>query len=468
MIRFHALALGFTALGSATFALPNGSNGASNGLNSFHPAAALAEPVAASEGEDDWLELDREIERLESFRRTQSDGLGWSVLFRGAFVVAHESIATNNPAGTPGVNGTRSERGTDVAGIDFNDLDVAFWGRLRQYGWRLSFDVLGDDEISSTAQGGGNTTGGITFDSGDEIQLEDAYVYWDWGDIFRVTVGHFKFPMTYGASIDPENQLFIDRTALSSFLDVWQAGVMFQGDIELPDFCGGTFLRWIGAFQDGRQAAIKNAVGFPTIFQDAESDPRYALRVEFDAGNGAGAYEGARRSNDKFNATLGLTISKNEQFAGKGSDTIFTADLNGDYRSFGFGFEFANLGDAIIGPVTGDYGHLNVNNPLNMAVAGGSPYAAMLSYLISPELEIGVRLEELDNGGVINPLGGPPALGPDNRVISYTINWYRSGNNAKWQFGYTTISSNSFGDRNPASFDEGGYFQLALTVGATR
>ena len=47
--------------------------------------------------------------------------------------------------------------------------------------------------------------GGITFDTGDEIQLEDAYAFWEWGNLFKVRAGNFKFPLSYSTGIDPEN-----------------------------------------------------------------------------------------------------------------------------------------------------------------------------------------------------------------------------------------------------------------------
>lgn len=456
MKTFVALASGLVLLVSPT---------AARSGDPPRPEDKAGERTGARTGEEEWLDLDRELGRMAMGTRQGPEGLNWSVLIRGAFVIAHEQIATNNPPGT----GRR--QGADVAGVDFNDLDIALWGTIRQYGWRLSVDILGDDETSSNAQGGGNQ-GGLTFDTGDELQVEDAYAFWDWGNAFTVRVGNFKFPLTYSTGIDPENQLFLDRTAIGSFLDQWQAGVMFHGTWQLPeDVCGGTPLRWYLGIQDGVEASrINTATGVTgtvppaTGVQDSDSGSRWAFRLEYDMGNGVGAYEGARRSNDRFNATFGVGFAQYETHTA--SDSLITVDLNGDYRALGFGMEMADLGQSLGGPVSGDFGHLNLNSPLNMALAGNSqPWAMTLSYLITPEWEVGFRLENLDNDKFpVN--NAPDAQGANNRILSYVINWYRAGNNAKWQFGYTTVDAER--QRGGVRYDEGGYFQFGLTLGATR
>jgi hypothetical protein len=415
--------------------------------------AAVGSVGMADPGDSEWLGLDSEINHLASTLTPARDGMGWSFLMRIAYVYSSDDIATDNFTGSP-------FGGEDISGFDFNDLDLAFWGSVGDFGWRLSMDLLGEDHLSAPIGLTGYGLGNLSADAGDEIQIEDAYAYWDCGEYFTAKMGNFKAPVLRSASLDPENTLFIDRTILGSAFDFWDTGIMASGE--------QSGFRWAFAMQDGRTTAVSLGLGTPSINANEEVDHFYSLRVEFDLGEGGGSYEGSRGGNDDLNATIGVSIVNDDTISVPGTpdgdDTSFFVDFSGSVGAIGFGAEVALLDDDVTYAIDPDYGHINPQASTNLLLMGDStPWALTLSYLLNPDWEVGVRYESLDNGDVtFSPVGG---TGADNTVSSVVVTHYRSGNNAKWQAQYTSVSEDG-----PAgsTFDDGGYFQVGLTLGASR
>jgi hypothetical protein len=351
--------------------------------------AAAGSVSSADPGDSDWLELDSEMTSLASSLTSDNHGMGWTALLRTYYVHSSDDIATGG--------------GPDQSGFGFVDVDFALWGSVADYGWRVSADL----------------------ESG-SLSLEDAYAFWACGEYFTAMFGQFKPQVLRSGFIDPENQLFINRTAMGSQFDLWNLGIGADGFWE-------QFNWWV---------SIHNGSNGST------SDHLYALRVEWSLGTGAGDFEGAMGGSDELNATFGLSLVNDDSVDGPPQDpdnSRIYLDANGNFGQFGFGVEIGMFDDDAGGTVGTDY-------MLPLAFEGDSdPLNVTLSFLLNPEWEFGLRYEDLDNG----------TTGADNTVLSLVANWFQSGNNAKWQAQWSDVDADT---GNP----DGSVFMVSLVVGATR
>lgn len=366
---------------------------------------AVGAATHADPGDNDWLELDSEINGLASSLQPSQDGMGWSAMLRFSYDYSSDDIATGG--------------GSDLNGFNFDDVDLAFWGNSGAFMWRVSADI-DNNEAGALSQ--------------TDIVLEDAYVRWSCGGHFDGTMGQFKPNIIRSAQVDPENLLFINRTVLGSAADFWETGISAGG--------GWEQLAWYVALLNG--------------VDGHERDHAYVVRLEWMLGQGAGKYEGAMGSSDQLNATVGFTYLHDDSFstgtAGEADETMaYLLDLNGSISNFGFGFEVASLGDTFAAITDEDYSNLVV--PLLLS-PDSTPWAVTGSFLINPEWEVGVRYEDLDNSDSNNPLG---VAGDDNTVLSVGVNWYRDG--GKWQANWSDYDGDTF---------DGSVFQVGYAIGRSR
>lgn len=368
-------------------------------------ALAVAGSAAnAGTGDNEWAALDSEITGLAASLKPSQDNLGWSGLLRGGFTYSTDDIAT---AG-----------GDDTSGASFNDVDIAFWGTQGPYSWRVNTDI-------------NNNEGG----SGTLIELEDAWVRWTCADYFDAYVGNMKPRVSRSNSTDPEKLLFIDRTAIGSAFDGWDNGFAASGRQEQ--------LFWGFWFLNGSNGH--------------ESDHTAVLRAEFDLGSGAGEYEGAMGSTDTLNGTIGLTFANDDATAtpgpGGGSDmNLWLLDFHGSVSQIGFGGEIAKLNDDVVLGTDEDFS--NVTPGLTF-YGDTQPWSLYGSYAITPDWEVAVRLEDLDNGEDITG-----ANQDDNTILSIGANYYR-GTNAKWQAQWSSFDADS-------AFADGEVFEVGFAIGASR
>ena len=393
----------------------------------------------ADPGDNDWLELDDEINSLASALTPAQDGMGWTALIRVYFDYSSDDVGTFIAVG--GAD-------NDVSGVSFRDVDVALWGSVGDFGWRISTDIDAND--------GGIGGGSVVSSSGGgiDIILEDAYVYWDCGEYFTLTMGQQRPHVLYGQSIDPENQLFIDRSALSSAFDFWDSGLEASGAYE-------DFTWWAGIFDGAAETSGHPAGG-------SESDHIITLRVEWDYGEGAGPVQGALGANDELNFTVGGSYvnddTATDPVMGNDDVNMYALDVSGNYNEWGFGGEIAKL-DEDVGATGGlftsaDFGYGNASSaPLFGELAAVSPddttpYNLFGSYLINPEWEVGIRYEDTDNDS-------------DTTILSLVVNWYHSGHNAMWQAQWSDFDSDS-GATSPLSAIDGSIVMIGVVVGASR
>ena len=358
----------------------------------------------ADPGDNDWLELDGEINDLATALRPADDdsGGGWSGLFRGTYDYSTDDVANGN------------NDANDISGIKFRDVDVAFYYNVGTYGARFNVDV--NDNLS-TSPG---------------LKIEDAHVWFECGQYANVTFGNQKPRVLRSGYVDPERTLFIDRTALGSTFDVWNQGIQAGGNWEAFSYALGLF--------NGQNTNTKDHV--------------WNVRVAYDFGAGAGDDEGALNGGDDLNFTVGgsYVIDNSSAAAANLDDTMWALDVNGNMGQFSLGAEVAGLEDG--------WTWLNVSNDYsildNASSAGptlfspdSTPWNVTLGFLLNPEWEFGVRYENTDSLA-------------DTKVISVGASWYRAGHNSKWQAQYQNFDSDT-----GSQFD-GSVFSVGVTVGATR
>jgi len=353
-------------------------------------AVGLADPADNS----DWLELDSEINGLASSYAASQDGMGWTALIRFTYTFSSDDIATDG--------------GDDISGFKFEDVDMAFWGGVGNYQWRISWDMGSGASLTP-----------------DSFGLEDAYVMWECEEYFTTTAGNYKMRVLLSNSVDPEKQLFIDRTALGSAFDFWEPGVAIHGAQDV--------FHWYGGLQNSSDGQ--------------ETGHRYFVRGEFDFGTGSGMYEGAMGANEDLNATIGAVYFNDDDVSGDGQ--MIAVDGRGTAGPIGFGGEFAWVEEDLSNVLTTgpDFGRFGDPSVLGFGDDDDTtPFGAWVSYLLNDEFEGGVRYDDLDNSS-------------DESIISVVVNWYRSGHNAKWQAQWSDVDSDG---------DDGSIFQVGLVVGSTR
>jgi hypothetical protein len=371
--------------------------------------AAVGSAANAGTGDNEWLELDSEINGLSSTLQPSQDGTGWAALIRAVYTHSSDDIATGG--------------GSDVSGFNFNDVDLAFWGSQGPYMWRISTDIDSNEAgVASSA----------------EFTLEDAYVAWDCGGYFRAQMGQFKPRITRSNSVDPEHLVFIDRSVIGSAGDYWDNGIGVSGTWEQ--------LNWYASVLNGSNGHL--------------SDHTYVLRGEWNLGSGAGMYEGAMGSSDSLNATIGFTFLEDDTFDGADDidgdgDTdnlVYILDFHGSISQVGFGGEVASFDNDFAATTDEDFS--NLDTPLVLA-DDSTPWGAYVSYLLNPEWEFAVRYEDLDN----EELAGGTIAGEDNTVLSVAANWYRGNTAGKWQAQWTDFQGDT---------EDGSILEVGYSIGASR
>ena len=190
--------------------------------------AAASSVGSATDGSDEWLGLDQEINALTSSVSPQGGGVDVGALIRSSYLNVDDDLTeSSSVSGSPGFNDD------EIGGFVFQDVDVWLEGEIGDFDWRVNIDFDDgeeddfdkgtslDDLFDILDFGSGGTGGGA--------QLEDAYADWDVNENFSIMWGQFKFPTLLSNQVDPNHQIFIDRTILGQLFDDWDLGAMVHG-----------------------------------------------------------------------------------------------------------------------------------------------------------------------------------------------------------------------------------------------
>ncbi len=375
--------------------------------------AAVGSVGFAGTGDEDWTDLDQEISTLSSSLRPQGGGVDIGALIRSSYNLIDEDLLD------------------DTGGFLFQDVDVFFESQDSggEWSWRVNVDFDGgdnggiDDVLDDVLMGGTVVSPdalmfpafGFLGTTGGGAALEDAFAQWQFSDDIALTWGQFKSPTFLSNSVDPENQLFIQRTILGTIFDAWDLGAMLSGNYDQ--------FSWYAAFQNGADGIM--------------DEYRWTARGEYHVGAGAGGrrgVEGALGADEELNATIGVVLTDDGGLAGGTLDdtTIFGVDAAATYGQLSGLIEFASLDDEI--------GDTEI-------------FALTAAYMFQPdEWEAALRYEDTGDLEITKLTGG--------------LNWYQNGHNRKWSLNLSSIEADlaEFGGVDL----DGTIIEIGLTIGSSR
>jgi len=329
-----------------------------------------APALGGGSGTDEWTTLDREIAALaQSAQATEAPaGLRVSAVLRANYAWFEESPDPNIE---------------DYSGFALDNVRPRFNGELGDFSF----------EVELEAQ------------SGTALVL-DAYASWDFAESFALSMGRFQPALLRSALVDPENLLFILRTAPGQFFQERDEGA------ELAARLGPVLLR--GSLENGADGAgDQNA---------------YTLRADWDVRNSVRLVEGAYGSGRETCLAFGVGYHDDETAEDGGE--VLAADGVLTLGWFSLAGEWLDFGD---------------DEATYDTFADTSPWSATASYMIDPErYEIALRYEMLDD---VN----------DVSVWTVGLNRYIAGHDVKWVLNAASVQS----DKSDA---DGMVVGLGLTV----
>lgn len=234
----------------------------------------------------------------------------------------------------------------DFDGFDFYDVDIWAQLPLEGFDFRISFDAEPGLAV-----------------------LEDAYVHYVHDQQLAARIGNFKPRVLFTNSVDPELQVFNDRSVLGTFFDVWDIGLQASGQ----GSGGAERLRYFGSITNGSDGT--------------DDDQAYVLRGEWSVhGSNLPLQEGMRGHVGEQEIELGLVFVQDS-----GDDaTGFGLDVLARHDKFSGQFEVMNLDDDLAGLV----GLKIVPVVLD---GDATPWALSGAALVSDQVQIGARIQDTDN-----------------------------------------------------------------------
>lgn len=337
---------------------------------------------AANGGDDDWLELDSEINGLASSVATQGDWMDIKALLRGFYNYSSDELATFDGTGF----------GDDVSGVTLEDAEINGNFQVGDVKLRLGVDF---------------------YDGG--AMLQDAFAMYRVNEDVSVRMGHYKPHVLRSNFTDPDKLFFPYRTALGAAFDFYDEGVGAYGDVEAFSWSFDVF-------------------NGPT-FNSNRSGHLYILRVLWNSGRLPGLYETSPE--DAFGAgdepafTVGGTII--EEDVSTGDAGAFAVDAQGTVGRIGFGAEVAFLGEDV-NLATQKSTWQALAGPLFFGDGDDSTTAWAIQGNILPDdrFGIGARIESLDNA-------------TDETILTIAGNMYDAGHAGKLTAAVSFISTDATG-----------------------
>lgn len=365
--------------------------------------------VPALATENGWSGLDKEIESLSSSLEHGNPGAptigGWVLVS-----YRHSEDLTVDPDfdgdGDPTTGVTE-----DQSGFQLDSIRLEVEGDAGDdYSYRISFDL----------SGGNGPLHGESTNGSSTVTLRDAYVKWRFYEGIHGKIGRFKEALLRSAIVSDNRLLFLDRTFLGELLDRRDLGVEIGGSFDV--------VNWAVQAQDGSDGQG----------EEHRFTARLSANVIGKAGNSKN--EGAYGAGDETNVNVGVAF----QDEGSLEDgQIITADVALTAGPLCVAAEIADF-DEGDGVTTGGFDLDLIGFGAGADPADTTPWDVTVSYLITPEWEVGGRYEDLDN---------------DDDTTSWTLgaNHYVRGHDIKWSGQWKQVKSDSSDDVD----------QLGLGVGVS-
>jgi hypothetical protein len=363
-------------------------------------ALSLTGPTADdAQDQGDWQGLDKEIQNLASSLQGES-----GVNISGYTIIRWDHSSDVTPLGNPPPNDANGNP-ADLSGFTVQNARLAITGEVGDYGFKIQPDF---SQTSNTVSG---------------QLLQDAKVWWNFGDNFKLTVGQYKVPfsarflvgLNQNAFLDPSLYLFnpvavaapvAGTSLLKPYADRDQ-GLMVGGSMDMFD--------WDISFSNGT---------------DSVGD-KYLISGRVDVhlmGGGAPTYQGGYGLGDESALTIG----------GGYMDDGFTTDGSAWTLDALWAMNPFTVGASIIGQGKG----------FSVANQTETPWDIYGTYMFTPnEWEFALKYEDVDD-----------AVGTTAFTIG--VNWYLYGPDSKWQLNYKSISRNG----GTVPVPDGGIIEAGLVL----
>jgi|SRR5262245_292029 len=322
-------------------------------------ALAFAGDGRVVEGDDPWKELDRALGSLA--RGDEGSPFSHGVLIRAFYTASTDEAKAVLD-------------GADVSGFVFEDIDAYIAYEGADYSLRLSADL----------------------DTGD-VELEDAYARWRFGDDLALTAGQFKPRVVRSGSVPPDELLFRERTFIGAAFDEWDEGVELGGHYDQWDY-------WLAVTDgaNGSQADHFTSARAEWALYDAAFEDR----------------EGARGAPNHLRVLLGATwfldaAQSTHDGGGWGGDVALT------FGPYSFHGEWVGLDDEFARTI-------DVFNGYLITIGDGNPLSATFSRRVGADGEVALRFERADDadstesvgiGANWSPGGGPARFVADLELV---------------------------------------------------
>jgi hypothetical protein len=304
-------------------------------------AAALsltAVPGVASE--NDWSQLDQEVEALTS---SLQDDEGMHL---GGWVRARWDFSGDVEADLVNIDGDTETQ--ELNGASVPDVRLILDGETGGYGYFVQY------EAASSV-------------------LLDASVDFPIGETIRGTVGQFKPPIVRSALLSSKDIFFMDKSVNGFAWTGRDQGVMIEGEFDA--------LGWWLTVMNGSDGS------FEDLFISG--------RVDFDLmGEGVGNVEGAYGGSDNPSVTAGLSAF-NDGFSDDGEG--FGLDVYAATNIYSFGGELIDYGDSGYSSQLAGISTISTT-AIVTGLGGATPWAISGTYMLTPDTwEVGARYQDLDN-----------------------------------------------------------------------
>ena len=345
--------------------------------------SAGAQGPSALPADDDWLALDRELERLAS-----SDAPAQAPARMAVSGWIRTRYADSNEVDSdPGSPGTQ-----ELGGFNLDSAHIVLTASPAEgYGFTISLE--GGDEL-------------VADSTSSDMGLVDAYASVRFNEWVSASIGRFSSTFLWNTCVEERCLLFLDRSFLDEHWDGRDVGIELSGAVRR--------FNWWAAFQNGADGA--------------GHDSALSARASFHVlGEALLAQEccQALPSVDEH-LTVGVCWfddTELDEGSAVGADVLFLKDrwsVVAELVDFGEDLQPGLL----LNPSTGAL------IPAGLSTVGAdTPWGLTVGYLLVPDRwELGVRLQDLDDGA-------------DTVALGAAVHRYVAGHNAKWTAQVDTADS---------------------------
>lgn len=365
-------------------------------MKKFVFSAAALTLTGTAVANDDWAQLDQDIQALSASVQGLEDG---GMQIGGRIRALYQSSSDVDADGD--INNATT---TDLGGFSVRNARLYATGTTAgDIGYRVEVDFGAGDPIFNIA--GVDENDNPVYD--DQIGLLDAYLDIPIGGEFSARVGQFRAHVSREALIDSGNLFFVERSAIGALFAGRSQGIAISGDM-------GTFDVAL-TIQNG-----SDGVG-DELF--------YAVRGNMDLmGGGTDLVEGAYGAGDEMEASAAISYFSDEAVDDADGFLVEASLATGQFSAQA---SFLSFGDGISAPNVSQESIL----PVAALAADTTPFSVQGTFMLSEAgseygaWELGARFQDYDDDAF------------DTTTLDIGANYYANGHDYKYIINWTSISS---------------------------